>query len=59
MEFKMELDLEGVDVDSRDYDVQQHKKEVYEAFMKRMEKAFPEGFEISDFEFGLDKGWHK
>ena len=60
MEFKMEVDLGGdIDVSSRDYDVQQHKKEVYKAFTERLEKAFPEGFEISDFEFGLDKGWHK
>jgi regulator of replication initiation timing len=59
MEIKMEVDLGDVDVTSRDYDVQQHKKEVYEAFTKRLEKAFPEGFEICEFEFGLDKGWHK
>jgi len=59
MEFKMEVDLGDIDVTSRDYDVQQHKKEVLEAFTKRLEKAFPEGFEICEFEFGLDKGWHK
>ena len=27
IEFKMEIDVEGVDPSSRDYNVQQHKKE--------------------------------
>ena len=28
VEFKMELEVEGIDTGSRDYDVQQHKTEV-------------------------------
>ena len=59
MEVKMEVDLGDIDVTSRDYDVQQHKKEVYKAFAERLEKAFPEGFEIFELDFGLDKGWYK
>ena len=53
VEFKMDLDVEGVDVDSRDYDVQQHKAEVYEEFERRLHEAFPEGIKIDRFEFGL------
>ena len=59
IEFKMEVDLGDIDVTSRDYDVQQHKTEVYSEFVKRLEKAFPEGFKIHTFEFGLDTGSHE
>lgn len=59
IEFKMELSLSGVDVDSRDWDVQQHKAEVYAEFERRLKKAFPEGLRIHSFEFGLDHGWHE
>ncbi len=58
IEFKMEVDLGDVSTDTRDYDVQQHKAEVYKAFVERLEKAFPEGFKMHTFEFGLDRGWH-
>jgi hypothetical protein len=58
MELKMDLDVEGVDIDSRDWDVQQHKVEVYAEFERRMKEAFPEGFRMHTFEFGLDRGWH-
>ena len=58
IEFKMEIDLGDVDVESRDYDIQQHKAAVYEEFKTRLEKAFPEGFKLHTFEFGLDTGWH-
>ena len=54
VEFKMDLDLEGVTDHSRDYDVQQHKAEVYAEFEKRLMKAFPEGFKIDSLDFGLD-----
>jgi hypothetical protein len=58
IEFKMEVDLGDVDTDTRDYDVQQNKAAVYKAFVERLEKAFPEGFKMHTFEFGLDRGWH-
>nr|WP_196800102.1 MULTISPECIES: hypothetical protein [unclassified Thioalkalivibrio] len=57
MEMKMELEVEGIDPD-RDWDVQQHKAEVYAEFERRMQAAFPEGLRIYSFEFGLDRGWH-
>jgi hypothetical protein len=53
IEFKMDLDVEGVNSGSRDYDVQQHKAEVYQEFEQRLKDAFPEGIKIDRFEFGL------
>jgi len=53
IEFKMDLDVEGVNSGSRDYDVQQHKAEVYQEFERRLKDAFPEGIKIDRFEFGL------
>lgn len=59
IEFKMELDVPNVDTSSRDYDVQQHKDEVFQEFERRLKEAFPEGLRIHSFEFGLDTGWHE
>ena len=53
IEFKMDLEVEGIDSGSRDYDVQQHKAEVYKEFERRLKSAFPEGIRIDTFEFGL------
>jgi hypothetical protein len=56
VEFKMDLEVEGIDSGSRDYDVQQHKAEVYQEFKRRLNIAFPEGTRIDRFEFGLSLG---
>jgi hypothetical protein len=56
IEFKMDLEVEGVNSGSRDYDVQQHKAEVYQELERRLKKAFPEGIKIDRFEFGLSLG---
>jgi hypothetical protein len=53
VEFRMDLEVEGITPESRDYDVQQHKTEVYREFEQRIRKAFPEGVRIDRFEFGL------
>jgi hypothetical protein len=53
VEFKMDLEVEGVDSESRDYNVQQHKAEVYQEFERRLKNVFPEGIKIDRFEFGL------
>jgi len=53
VEFKMDMELEGISSGSRDYDVQQHKTEVYQEFERRLKKAFPEGIRIDRFDFGL------
>lgn len=58
IEFKMEMEVAGVDTSSRDYDVQQHKVEIYKEFERRLREAFPEGLVIHTLEFGLDTGWH-
>ncbi len=59
LELKMDVKITGVDVDSRDWDVQQHKVEVYAEFERRLKAAFPEGLHVYSFEFGLDRGWHE
>jgi len=53
VEYKMDMELEGVSAGSRDYDVQQHKAEEYKEFERRLKNAFPEGIKIDRFEFGL------
>jgi len=53
VEYKMDMELEGVSAGSRDYDVQQHKAEVYKEFERRLKNAFPEGIKIDRFEFGM------
>ena len=58
VEFKMDIDLPEITDDSRDYDLQQHKAEVYAVFEERLKKAFPEGFKINTFEFGQDSSEH-
>ena len=55
VEFKMDLEVEGISAASRDYDIQQHKAEVYQEFERRLNKAFPEGIRIDRFEFGLSQ----
>jgi hypothetical protein len=56
IEFSMEMDLAGIDELSRDYDVQQKKAIVFEAFMAKLQKAFPESdIHIDTFEFGLEQ----
>jgi hypothetical protein len=57
IEFCMEVDLPGIDEQSRDHDVQQHKALVHAAFMEKINKGFPDGdLKIDTFTFGLDKG---
>lgn len=59
IEFKMEIEVPGIDPKARDYDVQQQKADIYKEFERRLLQAFPEGFVIHTFEFGLDRGWHE
>jgi len=58
VEFKLDIDLPEITDGSRDYDLQQHKAEVYAMFEARLKKAFPEGYKINTFEFGQDMGEH-
>jgi hypothetical protein len=59
VEVKMEIEIPDIDLKTRDHDVQQHKEEVFKEFERRLTEAFPEGFKILSFEFGLDRGWHE
>ena len=54
VEFKLDIDLPDITDSSTDYQLQQHKAEIYAAFEDRLKKAFPEGFKIDTFEFGRD-----
>ncbi len=58
IEFKLDIDLDNVTDHTRDYDLQQHKAEIYALFEKRLKEAFPEGFKINSFEFGIDNSHH-
>jgi len=58
VEFKLDIDLQNITDNTRDYDLQQHKAEVYALFEERLKKAFPEGFKINTFEFGMDSSKH-
>ncbi len=54
MDFYLDMELQGVTEKTRDYDIQQYEKIVYEEFTKRVKAAFPEGdFRIYSFEFNV------
>ncbi len=56
MDFSMDLELQGVTDKTSDYDIQQYEKVVYDAFVERLKKAFPEGdFKIYMFDFGISR----
>ena len=58
VEFKLDIELPDISMSSSDYQLQQHKAEIYAAFEARLQKAFPEGFKINTFEFGQDLTKH-
>lgn len=58
VEFKLDVDLPDITDESSDYQLQQHKAEIYAAFEARLKEAFPEGFKIDTFEFGRDLSKH-
>ncbi len=54
MDFYMDMELEGADEKTSEYDVQQHEKAVFKAFVERLKKAFPENdIRMYQFEFGI------
>ncbi len=54
MDFYLEMELQGVNEKTREYDVQEYDDAVYKEFVERLKKAFPEGdFRIYNFEFGV------
>lgn len=54
MDFYMDMELQGVTERTRDYDIDQYEKMVYDEFVSRIKKAFPEGdFRINTFDFNI------
>lgn len=52
MDFYLDMELQGVTDKTRDDDIQQYDKIVYEEFVNRLKKAFPEeDFRVYNFEF--------
>lgn len=49
------MDLEGVDSRTRDYDVQQHRKEIHDYLQKRLSAAFgdADNLKLHYFEFSV------
>ena len=43
MDFYLDMELQGVNEKTREYDVQQYETVVYKEFVERLKKAFPEG----------------
>jgi hypothetical protein len=54
MDFYLDMELQGVNEKTREYDVKQYENVVYNEFVERLKKAFPEGdFRTYKFEFGI------
>jgi hypothetical protein len=54
MDFFLDMDLQGVSERTRDADVQQYEKVVFDEFVSRLKKAFPEGdFRIYTFDYNV------
>ncbi len=54
MDFYLDMELQGVTDRTRDSDIQEYEKAVFDEFINRMKKAFPEGdFRVYTFEFNI------
>jgi hypothetical protein len=54
MDFFVDMDLQGVTERTPDNDIQQFDKVVYDEFINRLNKAFPENdFRIYDLKFNV------
>jgi hypothetical protein len=55
--FEVDMDIEGINADSRDYDVQQHRKEIYDYLKDKLDAAFGDSQDLTlhYFEFSLAK----
>ena len=54
MDFYLDMELQGTTELTRDYDIQQYDKIVYDEFISRLRKAFQEGeFKVYNFEFNV------
>jgi hypothetical protein len=56
MDFFLDMDLQGVNERTRDADIQEYEKVVFDEFISRIRKAFPEGdFRVYTFEFNVSR----
>ncbi len=54
MDFYLDMDLQGVTERTKNYDIQNYEKIVYEEFVRKIKMAFPdEDFRIYSFEFNI------
>lgn len=54
MDFYLEMKLQGVTARTRDADIRQFDTVVYDEFVNRLKKAFPENdFQIYNFDFRI------
>jgi hypothetical protein len=54
MDFYLDMELQGVTERTRDDDIQQYEKVVYDEFIRRIKTAFPEGdFRVYTFDFNV------
>jgi hypothetical protein len=54
MDFYLDMELQGATERTRDYDIQEYEKVVYDEFIDRIKKAFPEGdFRLHTFDFNV------
>jgi hypothetical protein len=54
MDFYLDMELQGVTERTRDYDIQQYENVVYDEFINRIKKAFPEDdFRLHTFHFNV------
>lgn len=57
IEVAMDVDIEGLDEDTMEYEVQQKKPEVYQALRSTLEGAFGDGLRKIDYvEFDVIRG---
>ena len=54
IDFYLDMELQGTNEKTREYDIQQYEHVVYKEFVERLKKAFPEGdFRMYAFDFGI------
>lgn len=54
MDFYLDMELQGATERTRDSDIQEYEKAVFDEFISRIKKAFPEGdFRVYTFEFNV------
>ena len=54
IDFYLDMELQGANEKTREYDIQHYEHVVYKEFFERLKKAFPEeDFRMYTFDFGI------